>query len=105
MTDAPHVGIVTPEAVLLDLPAAGIATRMAAEAIDLACQFTLLFLGAMLAAFAFPSIGSTAGQVAFVIWAFVTLILLPIVSEGLWNGRTPGKAILSLRVVTLDGGP
>jgi uncharacterized RDD family membrane protein YckC len=105
MTDAPQLGIVTPEAVLLDLPAAGIATRMGAEAIDLFCQLVLFVAGVMLAAFAFPSLGSTVAEVVLVIWAFAVLIVAPIVSEGLWNGRTPGKALLRLRVVTLDGGP
>ena len=105
MTDAPLVGIVTPEAVLLDLPAAGIATRMAATAIDLFCQATVFGLGAGAAALAFPTVGSTFAQVVLVIWVFVVLILGPVISEGLWNGRTPGKALMRLRVVSLDGGP
>jgi len=105
MTDAPLVGIVTPEAVLLDLPAAGIATRMAGEAIDLFCQFVLFIAGIALASVVLPAVGSTFAEVVLVVWGFVVLIGLPILSEGLWNGRTPGKAVMRLRVVTLDGGP
>ena len=105
MTDAPQLGIVTPEAVLLDLPAAGIATRMAAEAVDLLLQMVLFFLGAWLAALVFPTLGNTVAEVVLVIWVFFVLIVVPILCEGLWNGRTPGKALLRLRVVTLDGGP
>jgi uncharacterized RDD family membrane protein YckC len=103
MADAPLVGIVTPEAVLLDLPAAGIATRMTAKAIDLAIQGTALLVGAGIAGLALGE--ETALTVFFVLWAFAVLLVAPIVSEGLWNGRTPGKAFLRLRAVTLDGGP
>jgi uncharacterized RDD family membrane protein YckC len=104
MTDAPLVGIVTPEAVLLDLPAAGIATRMAAKAIDLALQGGVLLLGASIGGLVLG--GSSASVTVFlVIWAFVVVLLAPVLSEGLWNGRTPGKAVLRLRAVTLDGGP
>ncbi len=41
-------------------------------------------------------------------WLFVTMIFLPLLLyfllwETLWNGRSPGKAALDLRVVKLDG--
>ncbi|MDX1753480.1 MAG: RDD family protein [Salinimicrobium sediminis] len=41
-------------------------------------------------------------------WLFVTVIFLPLLLyfllwETLWNGRSPGKAALDLRVVKLDG--
>lgn len=41
-------------------------------------------------------------------WLFMSVILLPLLLyfllwESLWNGRSPGKAALDLRVVKLDG--
>jgi uncharacterized RDD family membrane protein YckC len=100
------MGIITPEAVLLDLPAAGIASRMAAKAVDLLCQLTVLYFGFLaIGAFLFGSGSRAAAAVVSTIWVFGCMILAPIASEGWWNGRTPGKAIMNLRVVTLDGGP
>jgi uncharacterized RDD family membrane protein YckC len=106
MTDVPRMGIVTPEAVLLDLPAAGIASRVAAKVVDLTCQATLLYFGVLGIATFLGESGSRAGALVFgIIWAFGCMVVAPIASEGWWNGRTPGKAIMNLRVVTLDGGP
>jgi uncharacterized RDD family membrane protein YckC len=41
-------------------------------------------------------------------WIFMSIIILPLLLyyllwESLWNGRTPGKAAMDLRVVKLDG--
>jgi uncharacterized RDD family membrane protein YckC len=100
------MGIVTPEAVLLDLPAAGIASRMAAKVVDLLCQLTLLYAGFLgIGALLLGSASRAAAAVFSTLWVFGCLVLAPIASEGWWNGRTPGKAIMNLRVVTLDGGP
>lgn len=41
-------------------------------------------------------------------WVLISVILLPLLLyfllwESMWNGRTPGKAVVDLRVVKLDG--
>jgi uncharacterized RDD family membrane protein YckC len=105
MSDLNQYGIVTPEAVLLDLPAAGIATRMAAKVVDLLCLSALFSVGTFVGTLLSAVLGQTTLQVFLIIWIFVVLIVAPIVCEGVWNGRTPGKAIFGLRAVTLDGGP
>jgi uncharacterized RDD family membrane protein YckC len=110
VTSDQRLGIVTPEAVELDLPPAGIATRLLAKVIDLACQGVLLWLGLMAIFLTFGSgpfggEGGTAVRVAGILWTFFVFLGAPILSEALWVGRTPGKAILGLRAVTLDGGP
>lgn len=105
MSDTPATGIVTPEAVLLELPAAGIATRLGAKVLDL---FLLASIGGFVGSLL---IGVTAaidvrlGQILMVIWYVTLLLIAPMALEGLMNGRTPGKATFGLRVVTLDGGP
>ncbi|TPW13027.1 MAG: hypothetical protein FD127_2284 [Acidimicrobiaceae bacterium] len=101
-------GIVTPEAVVLELETAGLASRVCAGLIDLAIQ-----LGALLvASFVIVLVGGLmrdAGE-SFVQTAFavtITLILLgyPVVMETLWRGRTLGKMWMGLRAITVDGSP
>lgn len=99
-------GIVTPEAVVLDLETAGFASRVTAAAIDLAIQFVGVIVVMLLLTVALLRNGSTSTRdtvLAFVI--FGVLFAYPIVFETLWRGRTPGKAALRLRAVTVDGAP
>ncbi len=98
-------GIVTPEAVLLDLPAAGIATRIGAKVVDLLLMAVVFGLGTAVGALLGSLFGSTTSEVLLLLWVFFVLLILPFLCEGLWNGRTPGKALFRLRAVTLDGGP
>lgn len=100
-------GIVTPEAVQLEFQQAGLASRMIAFIIDLLVQYALLFLlffavGAV--ASAGLELGGVAAAVVFV-GVFLILFGYPAGFETLWHGRTPGKAALGLRVVTLEGAP
>lgn len=93
----------TPEAVLLELPTAGVATRGFARLVDLALQAAvgtaLVIAGSMLFA-------AGLSPVLFgVVSTFVVLLVLPIGVEVLWRGRSPGKAMFGLRVVSADGGP
>lgn len=93
----------TPEAVLLELPTAGVVTRAFARLVDLVVQV----LAAMLLGF----LGSTLFSVGlsptlFVIGlSFTVLLVLPIGIEIIWRGRSPGKAMFGLRVVGADGAP
>ena len=105
MTDI--VGVITPEAVLLELPPAGIATRMFAKFVDLVCQLALLIAGGYTAGSIAVSEGGSSpiARIFMIVWTFFVLLVVPGVVEGLWNGKTPGKAMLGLRVVSLDGGP
>jgi uncharacterized RDD family membrane protein YckC len=100
-------GIVTPEAVRLEFETAGVASRALAKIIDLIVMvivlITLVSLVAMLvgAASQDPEAIGMASAVA----SFVLLFGYPIGLETRWSGRTLGKAVLGLRVVTRDGGP
>ncbi|MEO7430067.1 MAG: RDD family protein, partial [Acidimicrobiales bacterium] len=97
-------GIVTPEAVVLEFDTAGIASRALARAIDFVIQAVLLI------ALILVTVGALGGQgwlalvlvilgVAFVVFGY------PIVTEITMRGRSPGKAALGLRVVTVEGAP
>jgi len=96
------LGIITPEAVVLELRPAGIATRVFAKVIDLGLQLTVLTLGWLGISYV---LGGTATVIGGLIWAFVVVLVLPGAVEALGAGRTPGKAALGIRVVSGDGGP
>lgn len=100
-------GIVTPEAVVLEFETAGMASRMLAALVDSAIQ-VLVLLGILLASFGLTEAGIEAGGLgnAFLyVVLFLLLFAYPAGFETLWRGRTPGKAALGLRVVTVEGGP
>lgn len=103
-TEAGH-GIVTPDAVVLDLETAGFASRVLAGLIDVAAMIGI-YLVFMIAAFVVvgSSDESTVTTIAIVV-SFALLFLYPIVFETLMRGRTPGKAALRLRAVTVEGAP
>lgn len=96
-------GVITPEAVLLELPTAGVATRAFARLIDLAAQAALLLVWAM----GVSTVGGdmSAAVMLMIIGTFVVLIVYPIVLEILWRGRSVGKYFFGLRVVGVDGAP
>ncbi len=98
-----RAGVVTPEAVLLELPTAGVATRSFARLVDLVVQAALLTAMSMV-------IGLTGGPESLMVIAaiasgFVVLIVYPIGLEILWRGRSVGKWVFGLRVVGVDGAP
>lgn len=94
-------GIVTPEAVVLDFETAGIASRALARVLDALIQAAAL-LALVLLAINLP--GTVAVVVAIVGVAGIVLGY-PILCETLTRGRSPGKAALGLRVVTVEGAP
>ena len=100
-----HVdGIITPEAVVLDVQTAGFASRVLAALVDTAIMVVILFFTAVivqLTLFADSSSGTTV--LAFI--TFGVLFAYPILFETLNGGRTPGKASLGLRAVNVDGSP
>jgi uncharacterized RDD family membrane protein YckC len=95
-------GIVTPEAVVLSFDTAGVGSRIIAAAIDLAVQAVaaLLIIGAA------ALFGAThVGLAGVYLGLFLVAFGYPIALESLWRGRTLGKAVMGLRVVTMEGAP
>lgn len=113
-----QVDIETPEQVVVSYTVAGIGARAAAALVDYAILsiaiFGLWFLLVMLARAASPAANQTADASAAQssgAWA-ISLVLLTIFAlqwgyyvlfEALWDGQTPGKRWLGIRVVQ-DGG-
>jgi uncharacterized RDD family membrane protein YckC len=98
-------GIITPEAVVLEMATAGVASRVLAGAIDLAIQLAILMFGAsFILAATIGSDGSTAETLVLVLLALV-IMGYPVLLETLMRGRTFGKMAVGLRAVTVEGAP
>lgn len=99
--------IVTPDAVGLDVEVATVGTRGIAYIIDLAIFGVVLFFLSLTQA-VLGGAGFVPGWLAIAILLVLTFAWqfgYPIGFETLWRGRTPGKAVMGLRVVTVEGGP
>ncbi|MHB1139695.1 MAG: RDD family protein [Microthrixaceae bacterium] len=97
-----HAGVITPEAVVLELPTAGVVTRALARLVDLAVQLTAV---AFLAIVMSPVGGFASPQLTALVLGFVGLFVVPIGMELIWRGSSAGKAMFGLRVVGADGAP
>lgn len=100
---AVRTGVITPEAVVLELPTAGTATRAFARLVDLFLQ-VILAVGLSYVAIALSGFGVSPALLGLSVAAIV-LLVAPILTEVLWRGRSPGKAMFRLRVVGADGSP
>lgn len=100
-------GLVTPEAVRLDLPEATVGSRGIAVLVDWLIQ-GLIGLVLFFGAFFFldvPGLPEWVPVTVLLVLYFLLLFGYPITFETVWRGRTPGKALLGLRVVTVEGAP
>ena len=98
-------GVVTGEAVSLDIRLAHWPSRLVAFVIDLIAEFAAWVVVTLLLARVLEGADSDLAA-AVVVVAFVFVFLgYPIAFESLWRGRTLGKAALGIRVVRDDGAP
>lgn len=100
-----RASVVTPEAVPLALETATIGSRGIAYVLDLLIWGSGLVL-LTLAQAALGWAGFVPGSVGIALLllaAFGLQFGYPIGFETLWRGRTPGKAVMGLRVVTVEG--
>jgi len=97
--------IVTGEAVALEIRPAGVGSRGTALVIDLAGQFAVTLAWVWALTQTSLSSDSAAAQAVFLTMFVATVLGYPVGFETLWRGRTPGKAVMGLRVVRDDGGP
>ncbi len=111
--------IETPERVQLEFALASIGNRFLAVAVDHFIQYFIIFLIAWAAVSMLGTggAGSVGGAEAIFSempkWTVALLIIAMflafasyfIIFEWLWNGQTPGKRLLKLRVIREDGRP
>ncbi len=92
--------VYTPEGVALRLPAAGPVPRAVAWLIDTAIRLGILMVMSLVAGL----IGK-AGYGIYLLIYFLVFWGYPILCEVLFDGQTPGKRALELRVIADDGAP
>lgn len=100
------VEIVTPENIAFRYQVAGPFRRLPAYLIDLAIRVVAAFatmLG-MLLIFGAAGIPSVGFGLTMIIW-FLLSVFYGGVFEAYWNGQTPGKRALQIRVIGVDGQP
>jgi uncharacterized RDD family membrane protein YckC len=92
--------VYTPEGVALRLPAAGPVPRAVAWLIDTAIRWGILLVTSLLV-----SLIGKAGYGIYLLVYFMVFWGYPILCEVLFDGQTPGKRALELRVIADDGAP
>lgn len=97
--------LVTGEAVALDLPPAGLGSRIASGLLDVLITFVLwiaLVMGLVIAAL---RTSEALIEVAMLASIIVSFLVFPTAMETLTRGRTIGKLAFGLRTVRDDAGP
>ena len=110
--------IETPERVPLEFALASIGNRFLAVAIDHFIQYSLIFVIAWLLIGLASGDSDSGGSIGKLFddmpkWTVAVLIIVVflifagyfILFEWLWNGQTPGKRLMKLRVIREDGRP
>jgi uncharacterized RDD family membrane protein YckC len=98
-------GVVTGEAVALDVRLAHWPSRLLAKLLDLVVQFIVFFLLLLIVGQLVSGSDTDAGAAIVLCVVVLTFIGYNVLLETVWRGRTLGKAALGLRVVRDDGGP
>ncbi|MEU6020495.1 RDD family protein [Micromonospora sp. NPDC047134] len=103
-------GLVSGEAVGLDVRAARIGSRVLALLIDVLLQLVFALVLAVIAVFTLAAlpygmVDTALERALFTLGVVLLLVGYPVGFERLNDGRTPGKAAVGLRVVSLDGAP
>jgi uncharacterized RDD family membrane protein YckC len=97
-------GIVTPEAVVLDLERAGVASRILAMTLDVLALAFVYFVLFLMALAIFGAADGVVGAVIAVVASLAAYLAWFCGFETIM-GRTPGKSALGLRVISVDGTP
>ena len=100
------ISIETPESVTLEADVAGFGSRVLAALIDYLIIFVALGLFLCVAASSItPTDDSTLTAALIILVLFGVFMFYHLVFELIWNGQTPGKRMLKLRVVQANGMP
>lgn len=97
--------LVTGEAVALDLPAAGIGSRMLSGLIDLLVTLVLTFAVLFVSVAAALQTDAALATVALIGSLVVVFLVFPTTMETLTRGKSIGKYAVGLRTVRDDAGP
>lgn len=90
---------------LLEFAEAGLGSRALGFLVDLAVRLGLLYGIVMVLGIGAAALGETFVVVVMIASGFAVVLVYPVVCETIWNGRTVGKMLVGLRVVTVEGAP
>ncbi|MGM0574855.1 MAG: RDD family protein [Myxococcota bacterium] len=103
------VTLVTPEQVPIGFELAPLGSRLAALLVDLGIIVGLVALLALLTTLLGGALQAVGGggivQAVVILAGFLLFNFYFILAELRWQGRTPGKRLIGIRVVARDGGP
>ncbi|OBJ84282.1 RDD family protein [Mycobacterium asiaticum] len=97
--------VVTGDAVVLDVQIAQLPVRALSAIIDLTVIFIGYFLGLMLGAATLSQFDEALTVAFVIIFTVLAIVGYPIAIETATRGRSLGKMVMGLRVVSDDGGP
>ena len=97
--------VVTGDAVVLDVQIAQLPVRAVSALIDLAVIFVCYVLGLMLWAASLTQFDTALSTAILIIFTVLVIIGYPLAFETATRGRSLGKIVMGLRVVSDDGGP
>jgi uncharacterized RDD family membrane protein YckC len=100
-----RIEIVTPENIAFNYVVAGPFRRLPAYLIDVGIRTgVLVSLGLVATVFGMATFSGLGIGIVLIAW-FVLSWFYGGLFEALWNGQTPGKRLLGLRVLSMDGRP
>jgi uncharacterized RDD family membrane protein YckC len=97
--------VVTGDAVVLDVQIAQLPVRAVGALLDITVMFVFYLLGLMLWAATLTQFDSALSAAVLVIFTVLVIIGYPLAFETATRGRSVGKIVMGLRVVSDDGGP
>jgi uncharacterized RDD family membrane protein YckC len=101
-----RVEIVTPENIAFEYRLAGPFRRLPAYLIDLGVRVAIFIVGMLALTISFGILGIGGfGTGAALVLGFVLMWFYGALFETFWNGQTPGKRMMQIRVVAVEGQP
>ena len=97
--------VVTGDAVVLDVQIAQLPVRAVGALIDIIVIFVGYVLGLMLWAATLTQFDTALSTAVLILFTALVIIGYPLVCETATRGRSVGKIVMGLRVVSDDGGP
>jgi uncharacterized RDD family membrane protein YckC len=101
-----RIEIVTPENIAFQYRVAGPFRRLPAYLLDVFLRAAFILAGVLLFSFTFGFAGLPGLGIglSFILW-FILSWFYGGLFETFWNGQTPGKRLMKIRVVSVDGQP
>jgi uncharacterized RDD family membrane protein YckC len=97
--------VVTGDAVVLDVQVAQLPVRAVSALIDISVIFICYVLALMVWAAALTQFDSALSTAVLIIFTVLFMVGYPLIFETATRGRSVGKIVMGLRVVSDDGGP